>query len=184
MNDAPLIDNLREEITEQRAYEILVEIEELCSLSPINTKLLQSKCLLVRKFSHKIEFHKRFIALWDLVDNSAKYELIWDILNYQLLSKEWHEKIFSFMINEKYYQYARKDVFFESIFDGIKNRISNVNFPPTKKWIYLCLLPERENVDKTEVKLFFEEIVNNPHYEQYPFMQEVAKRLLNKFYSE
>ncbi len=187
MENAPLIDDVRDNISKEQVYKIIDKIEKDYQ-DEDKTDSLTKDLLLIRKFSHEKEVNERLIRLWNGANKDFRYTLLWDILNYKDLTHEWHEKIYEYMINSVseislYSQKRREFEVLTNTLTFIEKRLENPKIPPTKKWIYLFLLVDPNLVDTDEAIKTLNTILKKDIYKEYPFTQEVASRLLRKYFN-
>lgn len=184
LNNKQGLDNLRDLVTSDQAQSLIQEIEQDVAGKDVNKNTLH-KLALLKKFTGKAEIHVRLTNLWEKVNDEFKYQLLWRILEYPSLDSEWNEKIYTYFITindrievlENSYLGDKRN-----ILEKCQERINDPEENPiSKKWAYLCLLPNYY-FDDNEVKKYFTDIVNNTEYAKYPFMQNAATRLLKKYY--
>ena len=144
----------------------------------------------IRDFSNDIEVNLKLLtAFKNAKTDSLKYQLIWDILEFDELQEATHDELFAYYLNhiEVFSEYSRKWYALhddERFFDILRGRIeSNKGYNPKKKWIYLCdLYAVRE---LTELENFFEGVIaGKVEQVNYEFAKIVAKRIMAKIKNE
>ncbi len=109
--------------------------------------------------------------------------LMWRILDYPSLPSEWHRKIFDFIIEteENWKEFKEVSAKFlgtpQTIVISVLKRLAEPTFPESKKWAYLCSVPEVAE-DQAAAKA----LVSLGCYMSDPFTQEVAEVLLRRFF--
>ena len=95
------------------------------------------------------------------------------------LSAEWHEVLFAFVLENWDVFQKQQSVYFggeKEVFKAVLRRIGDADYPISKKWSYVCCLPDMVDKDVAKsVILLFRNQKNNSE-----FNIKVADELLNR----
>ena len=136
----------------------------------------------LRYHSTKPDIADLFKDKWNSADNYLKCHLFWRILDDPGLTTDWHQKLFDFVWEEwnvfknvqKLFWGKEKD-----IIPGVLQRLADDTYPESKKWAYLCCLPEVADNQKI-AKYIISMFIGNSD----SFLHKVSTNLLKRFYSE
>jgi polar amino acid transport system ATP-binding protein len=137
---------------------------------------------LLRKFSERQEVQARLRSRWKSANAFLRGYLLWRILDDPELPGDWHATLFDFVFKE-WDTFRKEQLMFwgmrKNVLEGIKSRISNPSFPESKKWAYLCCLPELAEDQKAAEGMIRSELDSSD-----AFTREVSRRLLDRFFSK
>jgi hypothetical protein len=174
LNRLPIIDELRGRIGEgdqQWVFEIVErESGEVGGLYLSLLRRLDSQA------NVQLRLHKR----WEVADAFLKAHLMWRILDDPYLPPEWHEKLFDFVLKE-WDTFNKVSLKFlgdsQTVVLQALKRIGDSTFPDTKKWAYLCRVPQAAE-DKEAARA----LVTLGLSMSDKFTQQVAEVLLKRFF--
>lgn len=177
LNQARLVDRMRTFVREDDAEWLLAlaETQEPC-LAGLAATLLQPvadredvSIRLQQLWKSTSSPYLRTILTWRLLDNPRLDFGAWNRPLFDFLMQEWpvaKEQILQFWSSP------------EEVVPRVMRRLADPSVPASKKWVYLCNLPEVA-ADPAEARAILEgaaEMLEDP------FAQEVAARLLARFY--
>ncbi len=176
LDRVPFIDHLRKEVTK-------ADIPLICSL--FNESRQELAGLLVslvqdhRRHQMVIDLLQR---AWDTGDAMIRARVAWRLLDLEEISEEWKQRIFDYILAEwdtfnevssHFYTGADK------IVEWTLKRMIDDRFPQSKRWIYLCALPDAAS-DKGAAKALL--VLHEKHEDA--FTANVARTLLDRFFPE
>ncbi len=176
LNRLPIIDRLRSRITQSDLSLVLDVIDkESGEIAGLYLSFL-------RNFDLNPDIQAHLRKKWETATPFLKAHLMWRILDDSSLPVDWHEKLFDFVLNEwKTFQMVSLKFLGSSetvILQALK-RIGDSGFPDSKKWAYLCRVPEVAEDQEAARAL-----VNLGLSLKDPFTRKVAKVLLERFFQE
>lgn len=174
LNRLPLIDRLRGQVREENIPHLLDVVEtESGAVAALYLSLLRSA-------TSKPEVQRRLRARWDSADAFLRAHLMWRLLDDPELPPAWHRELFNFVL-DNWAEFHEVSLRFLGTPDTVVTRallrIADPSFPPTKKWAYLCRVPEVAS-DKAAARALVELGAIMPN----PFTREVASVLLKRFF--
>lgn len=176
LNRFPLIDALRTRVQETDVQRLLGIVED--GDGPSAGFALS----LVRHYSTEPEVKTRIQARWESASPYLKCHLLWRLLDDPELPEAWHRKLFNFIL-EAWDTFRQTQIKFmgtpQNVIPRALRRIGDPSFPESKKWAYLCCVPE-----VADDQIAARALVSLGLRSSDPFTQEVAKQLLNRFFVE
>lgn len=139
LNRFPQIDLLRARVEEK-------DIPRLFDIVEQNSDPSAALALsLLHHFCRREDVKLRLQARWDSADVSLQSHLLWRILDDPHLPQEWHARLFDFILSE-WETFKNEQIQFmgnpQNVIPRALRRIDDPTFPETKKWAYLCCVPE------------------------------------------
>lgn len=174
LNRLPIIDAMRQQVTERDLTWIFEGLQrESGEVAGLYLSLL-------RKFTGDADVQQRLRDRWSTATPFLKAHLMWRILDDPDLPQEWHERLFAFVL-EKWGTFQQVSLKFlgtpQTVVTQALRRLGDPSFPASKKWAYLCRVPEvAEDREAARALLSLGRNMSDP------FAQEVAGTLLKRFY--
>jgi hypothetical protein len=174
LNRVPIIDFLRIKIVKADLTWLLRVIET-------RTGELAAFCLsLLQKFAKERSIQQILREKWEGADAFLKAHLMWRLLDDPDLPSEWHKRLFDFVLEEwKTFQDVSLKFLGspQTVVSQVLRRIGDAGFPDSKKWAYLCRVPEvAEDREAAKALLTLGASMSDP------FCREVAGVLLQRFF--
>lgn len=176
LNRLPLIDLLRNRVTD-------LDLTWIFNLLEKETDEVAGLYLsLLRKFTERSEIQAKLRKKWENSSSFLRAHLLWRILDDPDLPTQWHEILFKFAL-EEWEIFTRVSVKFlggpdKAVIQSLK-RLGDPTFPNSKKWAYLCRVPEVANDQEAALAL-----IRVGRLIEDPFTRYVAETLLDRFYRE
>lgn len=175
LNALPLIDKLRSAVRESDVPWLLKEAERGSGGSA-------ALCLsLLRSFSARPDVHQRLLARWRTANAFMRAHLMWRILDAKKLPRAWHDRLFRFTLNE-WDTFQKVSAQFigppDMILGQVLRRLGDPSFPDSKRWAYLCRLPEAA-ADQPAARALITIIQSSSD----AFTRKVASALMRRFYA-
>jgi hypothetical protein len=168
----PLIVSLRERMSEDDIPRLIKAIEEE---SGETAGLAVS---LLRRYVSDQRVKDCLAARWDTADVYLKSRIMWRLMDDPELPASWHRRIYEFVLAEWRTFAEFNQTFYGQGKEGVSNllaRLGSLEFPSTKKWVYLCAVPViLNNNDAARGVLEFGLTLNDQ------FAKEVAGELLQR----
>jgi NitT/TauT family transport system ATP-binding protein len=136
----------------------------------------------IRPFSDDPEISARLFHLWHVSTPAYRFQLVWDLLNFQGLSSEAHAEVARFIL-DNLKDFNRSTVSFYGagsppmILQAVEQRLRDVTVPAGKKWIYLCHLAPLGDLEEAKHLLQTVERQEDPRF-VYPLARSVAVDIL------
>lgn len=139
LNQLPIIDEIRTEI----------EDSDLSWIWPVvdcdNGERAGLFLSLLRQYSHQGDVQSRLRSRWKTAGPFIRAHLMWRILDDPSLPTEWHERLFHFVLTE-WEAFQKVSLKFlgtpQTVVTQVLKRIADPAFPKSKKWAYLCRVPQ------------------------------------------
>ncbi|MBK8699809.1 MAG: ABC transporter ATP-binding protein [Saprospiraceae bacterium] len=186
IQDIILKDGKRFNISKKEALHLIDNIIRIAGDERNEKSLSKNELDAIRDFSNDVEINAKLLTAFAKAETDyLKYQLIWDILEFDALPGSVHDEIFAYYFKniETFSEYSRQWYALhddERFFNILKGRIeSNKGYNSKKKWIYLCDLYAVKKLP--ELSSFLEDVIE-AKIEQlnYPFAKEVAKQVKAK----
>ena len=174
LNRLPIVDMLRDRINKDDLQWIIEVLEK--ETGEVAGLFLS----LIRKFDLQPDVKSFLRNRWESANAFLKAHLMWRILDDPELPEEWNRKIFDFILAE-WETFHKVSLKFlgtpETVVMQALKRIGDPTFPDSKKWSYLCRVPEVAS-DQESAKA----LVSMGLTMKDPFAREVAGILLERFF--
>lgn len=134
----------------------------------------------LRQYTKRPEVQARLRERWESAAPFLRAHLMWRILDDPDLPEEWHQRLFDFVLAEwsTFQQVSLKFLGTpQTVVVQALKRIGDPSFPDSKKWAYLCRVPEVAE-DQEAAKA----LVALGLQMKDPFTREVAQKLLDRFF--
>ena len=174
LNRLPIIDALRAQITKEDLPWLFGVVEGKPG------EVAAFYLSLVRRFTGEKAVQRRLRSLWKRPNAFMRAHLMWRLLDDPHLPKAWHERLFKFVLAEwKTFQAVSLKFLGtpETVVTQALKRIGDSSFPETKKWAYLCRVPQVAQ-DQEAAKALVTLGRSMPD----PFARKVAGVLLQRFF--
>lgn len=136
---------------------------------------------LLQRYAHEPESQVRLRSIWAKAEVLLRAHLMWRILDDPKLPLEWHEKLFEFVLSE-WSMFQRISLKFlgtpETVIMQVLKRIADPSFPKSKRWAYLCRIPEGAEDQEAARALVLLGVSGGDE-----FMQKVGRELLQQFFT-
>jgi ABC-type nitrate/sulfonate/bicarbonate transport system ATPase subunit len=190
VQDTILKDGKRKSHTRQDALNLVNEMVQVAGNPEDEEQLGQGRLDAIRDYSNDAEINAGLLAAFAKAKTALlKYQLIWDILEYDGLTDQIHNDIFEYYLSHLpiFSEYSRQ--WFaahsdEQFFEILKGRIeSDKGFNKRKKWIYLCDMCAIKS--PSMVSGFLDEVIaGNIPAVNFSLAQTVADKIKNKIENE
>ena len=174
----PLIDELRQCTEDDDLRWILPGTRD----SPTDEAALHVSLLKRFAATPDVQHHLRSMFDTPNTSESLRTHIMWRLLDDPDLPLEWHEKLFTFVLKEWSTFHAIQLRFFgadgDVILPYVLGRIGDTRSPTSKKWAYLCCLPEAVDSRSAQAVLQLSRTASDP------FLTRVADTLLRRFFNE
>lgn len=185
-----MTDGARQKASEHEVLQILDQLIASAGNEDMEQSFDKDKLNVIRDFANEVHLNKKLLSAFRKAKTDLfKYQLIWDILEFDELPIAVHEEIFFYYIRhiDVFSGYSRQWYAIhddQRFFEILKGRIETVKgFSQKKKWIYLCDLYAVRRW--SYVKSFLDDVtagkvdqVNNE------FAHKVAKKIKEKILNE
>ncbi len=172
----PLIDALRQRIGEDDVPWLLSLVENESGPAA------GLACTLLRKHIHQQEVKNCLETRWNTANPYLRNRLLWRMLDDPNLSREWHRRLFNFVLEEWDMFRDFNLMFYEGSLKAVSrilSRLGDTSYPDSKKWIYFCCVP-----DVVEDRRAAKTLINIGLSANDEFTREVAEVLLERFFSD
>lgn len=171
MKRRPLIDELRNCVVAE-------DVPRFLSIVDVEQGYVAALHLSVlRHHAGRPEVQESLRRRWESADAFLRASLVWRLLDDPDLPREWHRKMFDFILQEPK-TFDKVSLEFiggqGKLFSYCLQRLGDSSFPESKKWIYLC------NAAAAEEPGLARALVALGRYLPDPFAREVAEQLLQK----
>ena len=140
--------------------------------------------LLLRPYCADSVIHDRLLVRWKSASPELQCHLLWRILDDPELSLNIHEQLFQFVLMHWQVWKSTIDSFYHSdperVLEKVKARLLDTSIPESKKWVYLCGLPEfasDQQKARDLIVLYGAETAES-------FSKDVCHRLVQRFWPE
>jgi hypothetical protein len=135
---------------------------------------------LLRQYSQETDVQSRLRSHWETAGSFVRAHLMWRILDDPSLPTEWHERLFHFVLTE-WKDFQKVSVKFlgtpQTVIIQVLKRIADPTFPASKKWAYLCRVPQvAEDPQAAKAVILFGASAGDA------FAQKVSRELLKRFF--
>ena len=172
----PLIEYLRLHVAES-------DVNLICSsFSESRVELSGLFVSLVRNHRRNPMVNDLLQRAWDCGNAIIRARASWRIIDVEEISEEWKKRIFDYILEEwetfnsvssRFYTGADK------IVDWTLKRITDPNFPTSKRWLYLCPLPYATSDKDAAKALIMLHLKDSDSFTRF-----VARTLLERFFPE
>ncbi|MFN3650355.1 MAG: hypothetical protein ACK47B_12330 [Armatimonadota bacterium] len=176
LNRLPFIDVARDHVTDSDLQWLLEVINQ-------ESGPFAALCLsLLQKYSCRREVQDALRARWENAGPCLKAHLLWRLLDDPSLQWQWHKTLVDFVLSGEGWPVFRdvSRTFLgtpETVVTEALKRITSPAFPESKKWAYLCRVPEVA-ADRAAARAFVSLGCNSSD----PLTRYVAEQLLERFY--
>lgn len=190
IQDIILKDGVRHNTSRHEVLQLISNIIQIVGDEAREKAISKNELDAIRDFSNDAEVNaKLLIAFNKAKTDYLKYQLIWDVLEFDALPETVHEEMFAYYFKkiEAFSEYSRQWYALhdnERFFNILKGRIeSSKGFNPKKKWIYLCDLYAIK--DSPLLNPFLENVIDGKIGQvNYPLAKEAAKQVKEKIKNE
>jgi len=180
LNRLPLVDLLRDRVAEDDLGDGLSWL--LAVVNEQSGELAALALSLLRRCSTRADIRDLLHGRWADAAPFLRAHLLWRILDDPDLPTSWHEELFEFVMSDEGWPVFREvSLRFlgtpQTVVLQALKRIADPSFPDTKKWAYLCRVPEVAE-DREAAKA----LVTLGLSMEDPFARKVATRLLARFF--
>lgn len=183
-----MIDGLRNNTTREEAKEIINRIVKNANDGIETWDTLERDVICIRNHSNTKENHdKLFQSFTTSKTFFLRYQLMWDVVNYDLISHERIDTVYQFYSSNlkeasneamSYYQRTK-----ENLLDYLIGSRITTDYPETKRWIYLCDM--YASSEKEKVIDYLMKVENGEtHLLNYDFARKVARELKQRIENE
>lgn len=194
IQQAIMLDGNRTITSHNEVLEIFAELKKIAGNEELENSYSSTATDSIRKYANSAEVNA---LLYDAFNKAKtkklKYQLIWDILEYEHLSKDIHNSMLEYyFINVELFSSWTKEWFAlknsngnaTSLFEILKGRIdANNEFNISKKWIYVCDLYAVRQMPET-INYLNMAIGSQVKNLDYPLAKQVAVMVKEKIENE
>jgi hypothetical protein len=172
----PLIASLRNQLTQGDAEVCLKVVEERDDATSAFAALL------LRPFCVESTVQRRLLVRWNSASPELRCHLVWRILDDPCLSASKHRELLEYILENWEVWKSTLNNFFHSdpgdVLGKVEARLADGSTPESKKWVYLCGLPEfasNQHASRDLIERFAEQTGDR-------FNREVCFRLVRQFW--
>lgn len=189
VQDWIIVDGVRKITGKAEVDAVLQRIQLVAGTELEVWESIEQDFISLREHTNNHEVHELLLVAFEKAKNFFfKYELIWDIINYESITEEAKRTVLRFYLENindvstlalKYYKTSS-----ENLLDHLLiSRIKNTDYSDKRKWIYLCDLYASSEIQK--VQFFLDQVACGKVPElNYPFSKEVALLVKIKIQNE
>lgn len=194
IQQAIMLDGNRKTISKSEVFQVLESLKSVAGNEQLETNYSETAIDNIREYSNDAEVNNILVTFFNKAKTpKLKYQLVWDILEYEHLSEDTHNDILNYYFEnidcfsswtKEWFALRNSNENTLSFLEILKGRIdANNEFRNAKKWIYLCDLYAVKQLPETIAYLM---LVINSEVENlnYPFAKKVAKMVKEKIEHE
>lgn len=137
---------------------------------------------LLRRFCPRNDIQCRIQRRWESADAALRVHLLWRLLDDPAIHRSWHDKLFGFVVDQWLVFRASLSRWYatpDQVIPGVIEAIADPDVPDSKRWAYLCCLPEIAGDQRTALA-----ILRAASRSLDPLSREFADAILRRFFPD